>query len=137
MSETTPLPHPIEFELFSKQSNKTTKLVNSKDGYSIDGAHRWYEFGFKEPVFITKIEILSEGYDSWNKFEVEIEHTDGTSHQERVPVENGSVVLSLGKLARELRFRPDSKWALKTSITRVVVHGYSLEEFHQLEWAVE
>ena len=130
-------PHPIEIEFFSKQSNKTTKLVNSSDGFRIDGANRWYDFSFAEPVFVTKLEIISEGYDSWYKFEVEVFHADETFHQERIPVNNNSVSLSMGKLATSFRFKPESRWARTTSILRVVVHGYSLKEFHELEWAIK
>ena len=127
-------PHPIEIEFFSKQSNKTTKLVGSEENFSVEGAHRWYDFDFIQPVYLSRIEIFSEGYEKWYAFEVEVFHVDQTKHQERISVENNVVSLSLGKLATGFRFRPDTRWSTKTEILRVVATGLTLDEFHQFEW---
>jgi len=132
-----PIPHPIEFDFFSKQSNKTTKLVNSADGFKLDGANRWYDFEFTQPVYLTKISIEVSGYDRWHKFEVEVDHIDGTKHQQQLPVDGENVSLKLGKLATGFRFRPDRVWITQTDILRVVATGYTLDEFHEYEAIVK
>lgn len=123
----------IPFEFFSKPGNKTTKLINSKHGFSIEGTSRWYEFEFSEPVYLTNIIINSSGYSSWNKFDVEVFHTDETIHKEKIPVKENQVSLSLGKLCRKFRFKPDTKWLSETTISQVVASGYTLQEFHSFE----
>jgi hypothetical protein len=86
---------------------------------------------------MTQIRIECDGYGRFDDFEIEIEHIDGTKHQQKIGVLENSVVLSLGKLASEFRFRPDSKPFTRTSIISVVVTGLTLEEFHSYEWAVK
>ena len=130
-------PHPIEITFFSKRSNKATKLINSDDGFSVDGAHRWYAYDLVSPVYLTELRIEASGYDSWHKFEVEIDHIDGTKHIESVSVDSNAVTLSLRKLANGFKFRPESRWVFKTEILSVVASGYTLEEFHSLEWSVK
>ncbi len=130
-------PHPIEIEFFSKQSNKTTKLINSDDGFKVEGAHRWYEYKFIKPVYLSSLKIYSSGYDSWDKFEVEVFHSDQTTHHESITVENNVVSLDLGKLALGFRFRPDARWIAKTEILKVEANGLSLDEFHDYEWSIK
>jgi len=116
--------HIIDIDFFQKFSNKTTKLINNENrDFSIDGRHRWYEYEFIEPVYITNIKIESEGYSSFDDFEIEIHHVDGTKHQQKVRVSENIVSLKLGKLVNAFRFRPDSKILSKTSIVRVVATG--------------
>jgi archaellum component FlaC len=131
------IPHPIEIEFFSKRSNKTTKLINSADGFEIEGVHRWYDFEFSEAVYLTELRIDASGYDTRNKFEFEISHIDGTKHNELIPVENNVVTLQLGKLASGFKFRPEQRWFSQTEILRVVATGFSLSEFHEYEYALK
>tara|TARA_R110000850_G_scaffold117101_1_gene233417 strand:- start:63 stop:905 length:843 start_codon:yes stop_codon:yes gene_type:complete len=130
-------PHPIDIEFFSKQSNKTTKLVNSGEGFKVEGAHRWFEFNFIEPVYLSQLKIRSTGYDEWYKFEVEVFHSDQTTHRESISVANNLVSLDLGKLSVGFRFRPEARWVTKTEILNVEVTGLSLDEFHNYEWSIK
>lgn len=126
----------IPFNLYKKQGNKTTQLVNCKQGFAIDGNNRWYEFEFLEPIYITGIEIRSSGYEQWDRFSIEVQHTDETTHQERIAVNGGVVSLALGKLSRKFRFKPDSKFLSETKINLVKAFGYTLQEFHSFEHEV-
>lgn len=136
VSASLPQPSEIPFEFYSKPGNKTTKLADTAGNVAIDGSNRWYEFEFNEPVYLTEIRIESEGYDSWNNFEIEVLHTDRTRHVEKISVEHGVVLLSLGKLCQSFRFRPEKKWSSKVSIIKVVATGFSLKEFHEFEWEI-
>jgi hypothetical protein len=130
-------PKPIAFEFFSKPENKTTQLINSSNDFFIEGSNRWYQYDFTEPVYLLEIKVDASGYESWNQFEIEVFHSDGTTHVEKVSVDNDTVHLSLGKLCRGFRFRPDKKYYHKTAINRVVATGYSLQEFHSFEWEIK
>jgi hypothetical protein len=131
------IPHPIEIEFFSKRLNKTTKLINSVDGFEIEGVHRWYDFEFSEAVYLTELRIDASGYEKRHNFEIEISHIDGTKHHQWMPVENNVVTLKLGKLASGFKFRPEQRWLTQTNILRVVTTGYSLDEFHEYENALK
>jgi hypothetical protein len=139
MAETQEIrpPSTIPFQFFSKSENKTTQLADPEGDVVLDGAQRWFVFEFTEPVYLTQIEINSSGYERWDKFEVQVSHIDGTRHEEQLRVEEGSVKLGLGKLCSGFQFKPDRKWYGQVKINKVVAEGYTLSQFHDLEWAVK
>ncbi|MXQ08682.1 hypothetical protein GQ651_12570 [Alphaproteobacteria bacterium GH1-50] len=131
-------PRALDIEFFSKESSKTTQLVNNADvSAQIDGKHTWFKYIFNEPVFLTKIEVFSEGYNSWDKFEIIVTHVDGTFHEESVDVKTGVVSLQLGKLVSGFQFRPGRKWSSSPKITKVIATGLTLSEFHAFEWKLK
>lgn len=134
-----PGPISIPIDLFHKRTNKTTKLINNASpDFFIDGKHRWFRFEFEKPVYITFINILTEGYDNWNKlslhymdiiddlYDIEIEYKDNTySHK-------------IASFVKSFQFRPDSKYSFITSqkILNVEVIGCTIDQFHELEDAI-
>lgn len=131
------LPHEIDVEFYSNTSNRTYDLINNDiEEKSVSGRNRWYKFFFKDPVFLTGIEITADGYSSWNSFELEVEHIDGTRHEERINVKGNIVELQLGKLATAFKFRPDQKILASPVIQKVRATGLTLREFHEYEWAL-
>lgn len=132
-----PAPHNIEVDFFSERSRKTTKLVNNNDpGNFVKGRNSWYSFSFLEPVFLTELSIDSDGYSSWDKFQIVVEHIDGTEHDEKLSVSNNKVSLRLGKLSKGFRFKPDQKLFSNPNILKVTVTGLNLAEFNEYEWAI-
>lgn len=134
--EDTPKDHVIAIEFYSRRGNKDELLINGT-GEPFDGKSRWFSYAFARPVFLKSIEITSEGYASYDKFEVEVEHVDGSKHEERIPVNNGIVKLHLGKLATGFRFRPDKRWLGDPKLLRVTSTGYTESEFHDFEWTIK
>jgi hypothetical protein len=131
-----PKEHLIAVEFYSRRGNKDELLINGA-GAPFDAKSRWFSYAFARPVFLTSIEITCEGYASYDKFDVEVDHVDGTRHEERIPVNGGTVRLALGKLATAFRFRPDKKWLSDPKILKVTSTGYSESEFHEFEWAIK
>ncbi|MZQ91154.1 hypothetical protein GVY41_18950 [Frigidibacter albus] len=133
-----PKPHVIGIEFYSKRGNKDELLINSDELRTpFDAKARWFSYSFARPVFLTRIEIASNGYASYDKFDIEVDHVDGTRHEERISVDNGFVRLHLGKLATAFRFRPDKKYLSDPKLIRVVASGYTENEFHDFEWIVK
>lgn len=130
-----PKEHLIASEFYSRKGNKDEHLING-GGEPFDARSRWFSYSFACPVYLTSIEVTCEGYASHDKFEVEVDHIDGTKHQERISVQSGSVKLILGKLANGFRFRPDKKWFADPKITKVTSTGYTQAEFHEFEWVI-
>jgi hypothetical protein len=131
-----PKQHVIETEFYSRKGNKDETLINGT-GEPFDARSRWFSYSFARPVFLTSIEVTCDGYSSSDKFDVEVDHVDGTKHEERIAVAAGQVKLTLGKLANGFRFRPDKKLFSDAKILKVVTTGYTLTEFHEFEWAIK
>jgi len=131
-----PKEHLIAIEFYSRKGNKDESLING-GGEPFDARSRWFSYTFVRPVFLTAIEVTCEGYASYDKFEVEVDHVDGTKHEERIAVNSGEVKLSLGELANGFRFHPDKKWLASPKISKVTSTGYTEEEFHEYEWAIK
>jgi len=133
-----PISHQIEAEFYSAKGGKVDPLINNSDSsLSQDGKNRWYSFSFAKPVYLTGLSIACEGYAGWHSFELIVEHVDGTQHEESVSVNNGLVSLKLGKLSTSFRFRPEARRLVEPKINRVSATGYSLDEFHKFEWAIQ
>lgn len=132
-----PTPHVIGIEFYSKKGNKDELLINANDlEASIDAKSRWFTYSFVHPVFLTNIEIFSQGYESYDKFEIVVEHVDGTFHEEKLGVNKGASTLRLAKLCNSFRFRPDKRYLSEPKLLRVSATGYTEEEFHEFEWAI-
>ena len=133
-----PKPHLISVNFFTKRGNKDELIINADEVTSpIDSKSRWFSYSFVRPVFLTKIEILTDGFATYDRFEIVVDHVDGTQHEERVAVENELVVLRLGKLSTGFRFKPDSRYLSKPKLLQINVTGYSEEEFHSFELNVK
>lgn len=131
-----PEPKPIPVSLFSRKNNKTTTLVNNANAdNTFEGKHRWFEFEFVDYVYVQEIQIHATGYDSWNAISVSIAHVTGKDIELRSNHADGKFILEIGKFASGFRFRPDTKYTIFTNqlITSVVVVGYTLSEFSELE----
>ena len=138
LQETPPRSHPISVELFSRTSSKTTRLINNiKDENKLDGRSRWYDFELKQPIYILDISVETSGYSSWNMIEFDVHHVDGTRHEQKVKISPDGTKVQIGKLANKFSFKPDAKWLSETQVSKVVVTGLSLDEFHSYEWALK
>jgi len=61
-------PHEINLSYLDHRSRKTTKLVgNTSEQNYVKGQHRTYEFEFKEPQFVTRIQINTLDYAEGSK----------------------------------------------------------------------
>ncbi len=129
-------PKTISVEFYSKRGNKDERLINSASGEPFDAKARWFSYVFTQPVYLTEITVSVDGYSAGDKFDLEVDHVDGTYHEERVPVSGTAVALRLGKLCRAFRFRPEKKWFTDTKLTSVSAKGFTEAEFHEFEWAI-
>ncbi|NIY78000.1 hypothetical protein HCZ23_00750 [Celeribacter sp. HF31] len=130
--------HPIEIELLSRRTNKTTQLINNDDPtFELDARKNWYNFEFEQPVYVLSIEIHADGYNSYHKFELIVDHMDGTQFDAKIPIANDTIVHTSGKLAKGFKFRPEERILTKTTLHKVVITGLTLDEFHDFEWQLK
>lgn len=135
-SAIAPKEHLITTEFYSRRGNKDELLING-NAEPFDAKSRWFTYSFARPVFLTAIEITCDGYASYDKFDIEVDHADGTRHEEKISVNSGIVRLKLGKLSNGFKFRPEKKWLSDPKILKVTSTGYTEDEFHEFEWAIK
>ncbi len=124
----------LPFELLNRRSNKTTKLVaNSGDDTPMNGANRWFEYEFTEPVFLCEISVNMENYGSYDTFEFQwITAQGGTATQDVNRESDNLYTASINQLVRGVSFKPPKKWWTAAMINSVTLKGFKpgeLEEF--------
>lgn len=127
----------IPFELLNKRNNRTTRLAaNSNSPTPMDGANKWYEFEFNEPVFLNKIVVEEKNYGSFDEFEFRWVPLQGGELNETLSKSGeDSYEANINNLVTKVRFRPPKKWLYKPEIIRVRLIGFQrheLEDFVQL-----
>ncbi|MDP1667897.1 hypothetical protein [Phaeovulum sp.] len=136
-SVAAPKPHRIEAKFYNTRGAQFDRIINSVDpGDAIDGKNKWYKFSFVTPLYLTQIRITTEGYSSYNSFELVVDHIDGTHHEQKMQVDDDVVDLKLGKLCSAFRFRPESKFLSTPKLIQVTAAGLTLDEFHKMEMAI-
>jgi len=122
----------IPFELFSKKNNKTTHLINNSDPENeLNGKNDWYPFTLDEPVFVSRIEIVTDGYTyhrcdfKWN--------TVGKGEQKngRIKLDGNLFSTEVNQLIDSFSFKPDKRSFSTATIKKVVVIGFSLQDLEK------
>ena len=122
----TPELEQLPFNLVEKHHNKTTLLLaNSTKTKPIDGKNRWFEYEFKEFIFIYRIVIHETNYPEYSNFEIEAEISDGNIFKSRVVPSTGKVILDVNNYCRSVRFKPPPAYfSISKSIDSVEVYGF-------------
>lgn len=121
-------PEKIPFELFSKKTNKTTRLINNHESeFFVKGRNDWFKFNLKEPVFVTKVTISASNYEYKNcefRWRTPRKGAEGESSGRYT---DGQFTFEICDLITEFSFRPDQKyWGASPRIEAVAVEGFTL-----------
>lgn len=110
-------------------------INNTKEENTVEGKHRWFDFDFNDYVYVKEIQIHATGYDSWNAVSLLIEPIYGKQIDLKSNYANGRFALEVGRFISGFRFKPDMNFNLLSNqlITSIVVTGYTLNEFEELE----
>jgi hypothetical protein len=122
-----PEPKQIPFTLLERPQNRTTKLLaNSGDDRPVQGQNRAYVYSFREPVFISFIEINTTGYRDYDRFEVEIVTDNKSRKLLSGNPKDDQLQLNIDEFCKEISFKPPSAWARLTSpnIQNVRIIGF-------------
>ncbi|MFX0543838.1 hypothetical protein ACEWPM_019375 [Roseovarius sp. S4756] len=127
----------LPFELLNRRTNKTTKLAaNSGAKEPMDGANRWFDYEFSEPVFLCEIVIVMENYTSYDTFEVKWEMAQGGEIRQEISRDSDTTYrCNVNQLIRSVSFRPPKKWWTAAKLNSVSLIGFQsgeLEEFVRL-----
>ena len=127
--EVTALP----FELLSRRTKKSTKLVaNSGDDSPMNGSNLWFEYEFSEPVFLCEIAVLMENYGSYDTFDFQWEMASGGKASHKISRESDTLVrTSINQLVKSVAFKPPKKWFTDPTIISVTLTGFQREELEE------
>lgn len=120
----------LPFELLNRRNNKSTKLLaNSGDTAPMNGAHRWFDYEFSEPVFLCELEIFMENYNAYDTFDIKYKLAQGGEVTQDTSRESDTVYrTSINQLVRSVSFKPPKKWFTNTKINSVSLTGFKPEE---------
>lgn len=125
----TPAPEvsQLPFQFVENHANRTTKLLaNSGTTKSVEGQHRWFEYQFKQPVFIYRIVVNETNYPEYKNFELETVLDNGSTIKNRATPVSGKVFLEVNSFATAVRFRPPKDYlSLSKSIDSVEIYGFT------------
>lgn len=126
----------IPITLFSRRDRKTTGLINNvTDDGNMKGRSVDYLFEFKDPLFVSKIKIHTDGYNDYHDFKF-VAVLDGRGEIVRTcrPTD-GFLEIDVEGFCTKFLFKPDaaSFISLPKQIRKVEVVGYLKEDFERLE----
>ncbi|AUJ64534.1 hypothetical protein B9057_09545 [Aestuarium zhoushanense] len=129
-----PVAHLIDADFYSFRQSKAHKLINnvSSDNF-MSGRNTWFEYQFKDPVYISRIELEFSNYDSWNDVIFELQYVDGSPKEEKCKFNSNPLVLSPKRLVSKISFKPEAKNFSKPTLNSLRVYGFTGEEFKKFE----
>ncbi|WP_375421124.1 hypothetical protein [uncultured Sphingomonas sp.] len=114
----------LPFELFDKQTNKTTQLIaESGKSAPIEGRHRWFEYKFIDPALISEIAVSTNGYTEFHEFEFKWQDANGNERSLSLKPVNNTFRATINGICRKVSFRPPSAFFSDPSIISVRVYG--------------
>ena len=126
----------IPIELFDKRANKTTNLINNTDPKNeIKARYTWYTFGFIEPLFVSELEIHTEGHTAYSKAEINITLIDDTQKTVNATNQDNSFTFQANYFVKGFSIKVDTGITTKY-IKSVRVIGYKQTSFRKLEAAI-
>lgn len=123
----------LPFELLNRRNNKSSKLVaNSGETAPMDGANRWFDYEFSEPVFISEIVVSVENYSSYDTFEVKWELAQGRTDRQEISRESDTTYrASVNQLVKSISFKPPRKWLTNPKLNSVSLVGFQTKELEE------
>lgn len=119
----------LPFDLLERATNKTTKLLaNSGSTQPIGGRHRWYAYKFREPVFLTELQITTSNYSGYAEFEIIWCSVDGQKYTSKSRIVGDLVSIPINNLCSEISFRPPQTYFTSPAINEVRLVGAKKED---------
>ncbi|WP_290524722.1 hypothetical protein [Alcanivorax sp.] len=127
-------PHEINISFLDHRGRKTTKLVgNTSEKNFVKGQNRTYEFEFKEPQFVSLIQIDTRDYADGNKASFTCTyHPSGDKGKVQVANANNAWVVQINGFITKFSIEPPRKYLGDQLLTSVQIKGFSSSEFSDI-----
>lgn len=124
-------PHEIDVSYLDHRGRKTTKLVsNTSEENYVKGQRRAYEFEFKEPQFVTQIQISTLDYADGNKAEFTCTYyPSGEQGKVQVANANNAWKVRVNGFITKFSIEPPKKYLGDQLLTAVQIEGVRPSEF--------
>ena len=114
----------VPFSLVEKHANKTTQLLaNSGKTQPIEGQRRWFNYEFKEPLFITQVVVRHNNYQSYHEFQLRATLEDNEVEARSRPV-GDAITFQVNDFCDQVSFRPPRSYFLDRAVTAVEIFGF-------------
>ena len=101
----------LPFSLLNRATNKTTKLAaNSNNVEPMNGANRWFEYEFTEPVFLSEVVVSTADYSPYDRFNFRWKTEAGATVEEVARIDEGNFKTTVNQLVRKVSFKPPKKY---------------------------
>ena len=119
----------IPFILLERQNNRTTKLVaNSGQTAPIEGKNIKFKYEFKEEVFLSHIMINVDGYNEFDRFQIETVDVLGKKAKIDASPKEGVINADIDRLCKNVSFEPPRAWFRKPILQSVELFGFQQSE---------
>ncbi|MEX1198896.1 MAG: hypothetical protein WEB57_13690 [Pseudohongiellaceae bacterium] len=124
-------PHEINLSYLDHRSRKTTKLVgNTSEQNYVKGQHRTYEFEFKEPQFVTRIQLSTLDYADGNKAAFTCTYyPSGDKGKVQIANANNAWDVRINGFITKFSIEPPRKYLGDQLLTAVQIEGVRPSEF--------
>lgn len=127
-------PEPLPVEFFSNRNRIATKLIgNADESNYMQGSNRTYSFGMRNPLYVSHIVVLVDGYSTYKKLEFRWKTLrDSSEHRESVKLEDNEFYMSIDDILTSFSIKPPKQSYTKPKIKKITVYGATLEELNKV-----
>lgn len=127
-------PHELNIYYFDHRGRKTTKLIGntSKENY-VKGQHRTYEFEFKEPHYVSRVQLNTLDYADGNKASFTFfYYPSGEEGKVQVANANNAWNVRINSFITKFSIEPPKKYLGDQLLTTVQIEGLRPSEFPEI-----
>jgi hypothetical protein len=124
----------FDANFFSQRSRRSTKLIESDpNGAGTPARREWYSYDLKENLYISTVEIFSEGYSDYHETELSFIDTFSKSKiGELAKSREGKFTFNIGRFIDGFGFKPPSTFIGSPKLKSVRVSGLRHSELESL-----
>ena len=124
--------HEIGIDYHLHKSKRSLQLLGNKDAAKVIASrHEWFGYEFKDLIYLSSVEISTEGFSEYDEFE--LSYIDSLLQDEKIitakPFE-GKVKFAVGKFVGGFGFRPPTKYWASPKLISIDSYGMTTLELN-------
>lgn len=129
----TPLAKEIPFDLVEHPGRKTTRLLATASLQSqLKGRHRWHDYNFKVPVFVSFIVLNCKEYSEYSDFDFSVQLFDGEKISLKTSPKAGVVKLTVAMICKSISMRPPAVFFSDPTLIELKIFGNKVDELRNV-----
>ena len=128
-----PLPKEIPFDLVEHPGRKTTRLLATASLQNqLKGRHRWHDYEFKVPVFVSFIILHCKEYSEYSDFDFALDLFDGKKISLKASPKAGVVKLPVSMICKSISMRPPAVFFSDPTLIELKIFGNKVDELKNI-----